>query len=172
MNKTSNMRTFCLTTMIAVFLLLCTDGIQAQSVAPKLDQLKLIQAWIGTWQRVIGKDSVQVLEFQQFGKGFKQDLYLLINGKKSIQGLTSYSFSVKEDRFKVFHLMANGNYLTYIVYFTTEKTWVQYQVQDFNPEKILSRGEGVLDTPTNYTAVIYNSDGVKIGEGKWTKIKL
>jgi alpha-galactosidase len=157
--------------MISVLLLLCPDGMQAQTGAPKLDQLKLMQAWIGTWQRVIGKDSVQVLEFQQYGKGFVQDLYLLINGKKSNLGIASYSFSAKEGRFKVFSLMASGNYSTYLVIFTAENTWVQYQVQDFNPEKILSRGEGVLETPTNYTAVIYNSDGVKIAEGKWTKIK-
>ena len=77
MNKASNMKTFCLTTIIAVFLLLCVDEIQAQTVAPKLDQLKLIQAWIGSWQRVIGKDSVQVLEFQQYEKGFVQDLCYL-----------------------------------------------------------------------------------------------
>ena len=171
MNKASNMKTFCLTTIIAVFLLLCVDEIQAQTVAPKLDQLKLIQAWIGSWQRVIGKDSVQVVEFQQYEKGFVQDLYLLINGKKSNLGIASYSFSAKEGRFKVFSLMANGNYSTYLVTFTAENRWVQYQVQDFNPEKILGKGEGVLETPTSYTATYYNLDGVKIAEGKWTKIK-
>jgi hypothetical protein len=81
------MKKFFPTTVIA--------RVQAQSSQTKLDQFKLMQGWIGTWQRVIGKDTVQVLEFQQYGKGFIQDLYLLINGKKSIQGKACYSFSAK-----------------------------------------------------------------------------
>jgi hypothetical protein len=71
----------------------------------------------------------------------------------------------------VFSLTADGNYSTYIVYFITEKTWAQYQVQDFNPEKILLKGEGELVTPNIYTSTWFDSKGVKTAEGKWTKVK-
>jgi hypothetical protein len=165
------MKTYGLTTLIVAFLLLCTNGIKAQTTPTKLDQLKLIQDWVGTWQRVIGNDSILALEFQQYGKGFFQDLSLLTNGKKSIQGIACYSFSAKEDKFKVFSLTADGNYSTYIVFFTTEKKWVQNLVQDFNPEKTLLKGEGELVTPNIYTSTWFDSNGVKIAEGKWTKIK-
>jgi hypothetical protein len=136
------MKTFYSTAMIVVFLLILTNGIQAQTTQTKLDQVELMQAWVGTWQRVIGRDSILVLEFQQYGKGFIQDLALHINGNKSIQGKACYSFSAKDDKFKVFSLTDDGNYATYIVFFTTEKKWAQYLVQDFNPEKILLKGEG------------------------------
>jgi hypothetical protein len=171
LNKANFMKTCCFKLIIAVFLFHFSNGIQAQTTQTKLDQVELIQDWVGTWQRVIGNDSILVLEFQQYGKGFKQDLYLLTNGKKSIQGIACYSFSAKDDKFKVFSLTADGNYLTGIVYFTTEKKWDQYLVQDFNPEKILLKGEGELVTPNIYTSTWFDSNGVKTAEGKWTKIK-
>ena len=165
------MKTFFFATMTVVFLLYLTNGIQAQTTQTKLDQVELMQAWVGTWQRVIGKDSILVLEFQQYGKGFIQDLSLITNGNKSIQGKACYSFSAKEDKFKVFSLTADGNYLTFIVYFTTEKKWDQFLVQDFNHEKILLKGEGELVTPNIYTSTWFDSNGVKTAEGKWTKAK-
>ncbi len=170
-NTVNQMKTFCLTTLIVAILLLCTNGIQAQTTQTKLDQVELMQAWVGTWQRVIGKDSILVLEFQQYGKGFIQDLSLLTNGNKSIQGKACYSFSAKDDKFKVFSLTADGNYSTYLVSFISEKKWVQNLVQDFNPEKTLLKGEGELVTPNIYTSTWFDSNGVKTAEGKWTKIK-
>ena len=62
----------------------------------------------------------------------------------------------------MFSLTADGNYATYIVYFITEKTWAQYQVQDFNPEQILLKGEGELVTPNIYTSAWFDSKVVKI----------
>lgn len=110
------MKAFCFTKLIIVFLFCITIGIQAETMKTKLDQVELMQAWVGTWQRVISKDSILVL-----GKG-------------------CYSFSAKDDKFKMFSLTADGNYATFIVFFTTEKKWAQYLVQDFNPEKNLLKG--------------------------------
>jgi hypothetical protein len=43
------MKTFCLTTIIAITLLLCTHGIQAQNTQTKLNQVELMKQFIGTW---------------------------------------------------------------------------------------------------------------------------
>jgi hypothetical protein len=166
------MKTLCLTTAIAVFLLCCFKGAQAQNVTPKLDQLKLGKAFfVGTWQHVISKDSLEISETQQYDKAFVTNSYLVVNGKKSLRSTDSYFFSSNDSNFKGFWLWPNGDYVTWIGSFTTEKKFSVDLVQDFNPEKILNKAEEILETPTNYTATFLNLDGTKSGEYKWTKVK-
>jgi hypothetical protein len=74
------MKTFCKTTMIALFLLLLTGGIKAQTTQTKLDQLKLAQVFLGAWQQNAGKDTVQISETQQYGNLFVQNVSLIVQG--------------------------------------------------------------------------------------------
>jgi hypothetical protein len=51
------MKTFCKTTMIGIFLLICADGIQAQPTQTRLKQVVLMKlvsekTWINTYQRL------------------------------------------------------------------------------------------------------------------------
>lgn len=64
------MRKFFLATRIAVFILICSTGIQAQTTQTKLNQLELMKQFIGTWQSNVGKDSVDVREWQNYGNAF------------------------------------------------------------------------------------------------------
>ena len=59
-----------------VFLLICSTGIQAQTAKSNIDQVKLMQWALGTWKAKVGKDSVQVMESQLYGKSFIQNVYL------------------------------------------------------------------------------------------------
>jgi len=43
------MKTFCLTTLIAAFVLFCKKEIEAQTTVTKLDQGELMKQFIGTW---------------------------------------------------------------------------------------------------------------------------
>jgi hypothetical protein len=166
------MKTFCFTTVIAVFLLCCFNGVQAQNVTQKLDQLKLAKAFFaGTWQHVISKDSLEISETQQYDKAFVSNNYLIVNGKKSLRSTDSYFFSSEEGKFKGFWLWPNGDNVTWIGSFTTEKKFSFILVQDFNPEKIISKVEAILETPANYSATFFTPDGTKAGEYKWTKVK-
>lgn len=62
------MKTICLTAMIAVFLLLLTIGIQAQTTQTQLNQVELIKQTIGTWKgEFTNKDSTIVCEMNLFG---------------------------------------------------------------------------------------------------------
>jgi len=165
------MKKLCLSTAIAVFLLIFFNGVQAQTPQTKLDQLKLMQDGIGTWQHVISKDSVEISENQQFGNAFVENVFLVVNGKKSFRFGISTVFSPKEGKFKSFWFRPNGSYSTLIGLWTTEKKFSSDYVQNFNPEKVLSKVEQVFETPKNMTATFFNLDGVKRGEYKWTKIK-
>ena len=164
------MKKLSLSTVIVVFLSIFSTGIQAQTVTNNLNQLKLMQSFVGTWQLEVDKDTVLV-EVQQYGNAFVETDYLISNGKKSLLSITNYGFSSKEDKFNIFGLEPSGDYQTYIGSFTTEKKFCQDQVKNFNPEKVLSRLEIARETPKDMTATFFNSDGVKTGESKWIKVK-
>ena len=72
------MKTFCLTSIIAAFLLFCVNGIQAQTTQTKLNQSELIQQFLGTWQHNLGKDTIEVWEVQQYKNAFVTYLHLVI----------------------------------------------------------------------------------------------
>lgn len=159
-----------LLTMILVFLL-AGYRIQGQTTQPQLDQLKLIQQFIGKWQAPFPKDTITTMEFQQFGKAFAENDYVTVKGKESLDSKWSYGFSPKDGKFKFFAVYFNGNYQTWIGSFTSEKKWVQEMVQDFNPEKVLFRAEMVFESPTSISASAFDNKGAKIFEFKWSKIK-
>ena len=165
------MNKFYLTSMIAAFLLLFTNCIQAQTTQAKLDQLKLMQDWIGTSQQDYGIDTLEVMDFQQYGNAFIGTINRVINGKKSYWCTYNYLYSPKENKFRVFVFWPNGRYQTMIGSFTTEKKFCADIVQDFNPEKVLRRVETVAETPENYTATFINLDGVRSRPFKWYKVK-
>ena len=165
------MKKFCLTTAIAVFLLFCLNGVQAQTTQTKLNQIELMKQYVGTWQRDVGKDTIDVAEVQQYGKSFVENDYRIIKNEKSFKSIWSIGFSSKEDKFKIFALMPSGNYSTWIASFTTEKKWYLNQVQNFDSDKVLFKCEIVFESPTNLTVNLLNLDGVKTGEEKWIKVK-
>jgi hypothetical protein len=165
------MKKLCLTAVIAVFLLFITNGIQGQTAQTQLDQLKLMEQFIGTWQAPFPKDTIIAFEMQQFGKAFVENDYVTVKGKKSLDSKWSYSFSPKEGKFKIFAVYFGGNYYTWIGSFTSEKKWVQEMVQDFNPEKVLMKAEMVFETTTSISVSAFDMKGVKIFEFKWTKVK-
>jgi len=165
------MKKLCFTTMIAVFMLLCTNGLQAQTTQIKLDQVKIMQQGLGTWEAIVGKDTVQVLENQQYGKSFISNLSRVIKGTKSPVYINNYCFDSKDGKFKGFVLYANGQYGTWIGLHTNEKMLILDIVQDFKPETVLMKNEIVLETPTKMTWTYFNTDGTKAQEFKYNKVK-
>jgi hypothetical protein len=53
--------------MIAVFLLFSLNGLQAQTSQTKLDQVKLMKQFIGTWKCEMGKDTTWTIECKSYG---------------------------------------------------------------------------------------------------------
>jgi hypothetical protein len=164
-------KTFLLTTLVFVFFLVGTTGIQAQAAKSNLDQVKLMQQALGTWEANVGKDSVQVRETQQYGKSFIQNVYYNIKGKKTPDYTNNYCFDSKEGNIKGFVLYADGRYATWIALWTTEKKFHADIVQNFKPETVLYKVENVFETPTKMTWTNFNADGTKAGEFKYNKVK-
>src|SRR4030042_177985 len=165
------MKTFCLTTMIAVFLLLCSNGIQAQTTKQKLNQVELMEQLIGTWQANVGNDTIEVWECQQYGKAFIINVHQVIKGQKIPLYINNLGFSSKEDKFKGYTLWSDGAYSTWIGLFNTEKKFSTDMVQDFNPKTTYAKFESVIENPKEWTWKALNKDGVKISEVKFIKVE-
>jgi hypothetical protein len=165
------MKKFCLTTAIAVFLLICLNGLQAQTTQTKLNQVELAKQIVGTWQRNISKDTIEVWETQLYGKAIIHTGFLIINGEKSFDYMDSYCYSSKEDKFKGFMVNTSGYNTTWIGSFTSDKKLVGDFVRDFNPEAVTGKFELVIETPTSTTYSIFDAKGVKTKEFKYAKTK-
>jgi len=165
------MKELFLATSIAVLLLFSSSVTQSQTTQTKLNQVELMKQFVGTWQRNIGKDTIDGWEIQQYDRAIVSTGYLVIKGKKSFVFTEAMSLSPKEGKFHGYTLWSNGNYGTWIASFNSEKKWSGNWVRDFNPEAVTGKFEAVFETSTNMTLTLFNIDGVKTGEAKYTKVK-
>jgi hypothetical protein len=166
------MKKLCLTTTIAVFLLLSiTDGIQGQNVTSNLDQPKLMLQFLGKWQANVGKDTVEVWQCQVYGKAYISNVYRVIKGQKYPLYTNNISYGPKEGKFKGFQLTTDGGYGTWIGSFTSEKKLEGIMVQNFNPEPINGKFEITFKNLNEFTWVSSNAQGVKTGELAYVKVK-
>jgi hypothetical protein len=164
-------KTFLLTSIMFVFLLVESTRIQAQTGKPNLDQFKLMQQALGTWEANIGKDSVLVRETQQYGKSFIQNAYYIIKGKKTPYYTNNFCIDSKEGNVKGFTLYADGRYGTWIALWATEKKFHADIVQNFKQESVLYKVENVFESPTKMIWTNFNADGTKAGESIYNKVK-
>lgn len=165
------MKKLSFTTVLFVFLLFIFNGIQGQTTQTQLDQVKLMQRLIGTWQTVINKDTTVIAEYQQYGGAFLQHQYLVVNGKKSLNYLNNFCFSPQEGIFKGFAVMTNGGYGTWIGSFVSENKFNLSIIKDFNQQVVYMKSESTLVSPKIMTSIDYNPEGVKLVEYKSEKIK-
>ena len=77
--------------MIVVFMLLCSNGIQAQTTQTKLNQVELEKQFIGNWKCELGKDTTMYAEITSFGL-IEGNFKIVTNDKilNSAKGLWGY----------------------------------------------------------------------------------
>jgi hypothetical protein len=165
------MKKFSLKALILVFLLIISYGIQAQNVTTSLDQFKLQQQFIGTWQASIGKDTVEIWECHQNGKAFTTNVYQVIRGQKTPLYNNYYTYSPEEGKTKGFAIWNDGGYVTWIGLFTTDKKSNGSMLVDFNPGTVIGKYETIFKNPNEWTWIYYNKDGIKMPELQFVKIK-
>ena len=166
------MKTIHLTAvMYAIIVIVTAHSMQAQNTQPQLDQVKLMQGMVGTWQAVLNKDTTVIDEYQQYGNVFLQFSYFVINGKKSLYYVDNFCYAPDEGKFKGFATLTNGINATWTGSFENEKKFSYINSKDFNPEIVYSKVESTLETPTSMMVRNYNPAGAIIREFKVTKIK-
>lgn len=165
------MKPFCSTTMIAVFLLLFSNEISAQTLQPKLNQMELMKQLLGTWQRTTDEGTVEILETKLFGEAVIITFTNEIKGEKFPVFMELSGFDDRDGKIKGFLVFPNGKYVTWIGQFITEKTIRGNVVDNFNPEVILWIHEYVILNPKEIMSIGYDSKGIKTGESKFSKIE-
>jgi hypothetical protein len=170
-SKINQMRKFCLITSILVILLICSRGLDGQIITNNLDQLKLGQAFVGNWQLNIGKDTVEMAEIQRYGKAFVNNVFVVINGKKSFSYIEDFGYSSKESKFKGFMLYQTGGYQTWLGSFISENKFTGDFVRNFDPATISGKFEILFEPAGSMTIIVFNTDGIKGEEYKYFKVK-
>jgi hypothetical protein len=165
------MKKCSLTAIMAFLLLICQTGINAQTVTPKLDQHKLMLSFLGKWEANVGKDTVEVWEFRQFGEAFIIDVSQVVKGRKTPMYINNIGYDPKEGRFKGFGLWIDGGYVTWIGSFISPNKFTGNMVRNFNPEAAFIKLENIILKPDEWTWAQYNMNGVKIQEYKFKRIK-
>ncbi|MGD0754764.1 MAG: hypothetical protein ABR927_06850 [Bacteroidales bacterium] len=165
------MKKFCLTIAIAVFLLICSNGVQAQNTQTALNQVELMKQFLGSWQATVGKDTVEVWEAQLYGNAVITNVSQIIMGKKSPSYINNMCFDSKDGKLKGFILNYDGNYTTWIGLFSSQNNFSGDLVDNFNPEKAWTKFSIVFVNPKEWTLTMFNTNGVKTSENKFSKVK-
>ena len=165
------MKKFCSATVIAIFFLVCSTGIHAQTAKTQINQLELMKRFIGTWQINVGKDTVEVWDCQPYGEGFIINVYRIIKGEKNPYYINNVGFDSLDGKFKGYVLWPSGDYMTWIASYNAEKKFKVDLVVNFNPGAVWARYEMVYVSPQERTWINYNLTGDKTSELKLTKVK-
>jgi hypothetical protein len=131
------MKTFILTTLIAVFSLICSNRIQAQTTQTKLNHLELFKQFIGTWKGEMGKDTAFTLIIKSFYNGFDCYAKAETKGKIVLEEKTLMGYDKKNDMLIESGIMNNNpEIILWALWFTSEKKCEEVLLADIaNPEK-------------------------------------
>ena len=92
------MKKLCFTTMIAVFMLLCTIGLQAQTKEQKLNQIELMKQLLGTWNTEFSNGNSMILDFTLFGNAMVGKVKGTPNGVTNDVILEIWGYDDKNDK--------------------------------------------------------------------------
>jgi hypothetical protein len=158
-------------TMITVFFLVCSTGLQAQTTQTQLNQHELGKQFLGTWQANAGKDTIEVWDCQQYGEAFITNVSHVTKGQKTPIYINNVGFDTRDGKIKGYALWPNGDYTTWIAVFTSQNKFSGDLVDNFIPEKVWGKFEMVFTNPKESIWTQFNAAGVKTSELKFIKIK-
>jgi AAA+ superfamily predicted ATPase len=143
------MKTFCKITMIVVFLLFCTNGIQAQTTQPKFNQVELFKQYVGTWKGEMGKDTTFLMEMKSFYDAFECYLKTETKGKIIIEEKTVIGYDKKNDKLiESAILNSSPDIMIGAIWFISKNKCEQVLLEDIsNPEKAIFKWTFELPSP-------------------------
>lgn len=166
------MKKIFLITGIAVFLVICSTGMQAQTAGSDLNQQRLMLQMNGKWQRVQSPDSIDIWEVRSYWKALEFEHYWSIKNTKVPREKGFYAFDPLTGKIKGLQVSPNGNFQSSLILFTSEKIQIIDIVKDFNPAPVYDKYGIEFVTPDEL--IMFKSDlgGVKrIFELKYKNIQ-
>jgi hypothetical protein len=165
------MKKLGLTTVLFVFLLFLSNGIQGQTTQTKLNQLELTKQWIGTWQHNTSKDTIDGWEIKAFGKAVIFTGFQIVKGKRTDSAMEIGGYDDRDDKVKGIWVGINANLVTFSGMFTTEHLFKCDALDTFKPDIIWWKNEMENKSSNELIIRSFNPKGVKTGELIFTKVK-
>jgi hypothetical protein len=133
------MKKICLTITIAVFLLLCINGIQAQTTQTKLNQVELMKQLVGTWKSEAFQDTIWSGECKSFGNGLEWSSKTELKGKIIREGRALMGYDKKSDKLIECDLSnSSPDIILYSMWFTSANKFEEILLKDVShPENAL-----------------------------------
>jgi hypothetical protein len=130
------MKIFCFNTMIVVLLLLCTNGMQAQTTQTKIDQVELLKQFLGTWKYELAKDTTIISEFTPFGTAIEDNYQIVTKDKILDSGNELLGYDKNNDRIIIARLSKSSPNIEITSWCWTSKNIFEgVQLQDItNPQ--------------------------------------
>ena len=146
------MKKISFTTMAVVFLLLCTNGIQAQT---KLNQVELMKQFTGTWKGEVGKDTTFIWIGESIGNGIEANVKTMTKGKIISKGKMIVAYDAKSDKFIETEIIDGSDALIYAWWFTSKNVSISIPFQDFsNPENASFKNKFEIKSPDIVTQTV------------------
>lgn len=164
-------RTFLTTVIVLFTFIFSINRIQAQTTQRPVNQLEQMKQFLGTWRADAGKDTVEVWECQQYGKAFIINVSQVIKGQKKPLYINNLSFDPNDSKLKGYVLWPTGNSITWIGLFSSDNRFSGDYMNYFNPATTSWKSEIVFDNPKEWNLRMFNKDGVKTLELKFSEAK-
>jgi hypothetical protein len=153
--------------LLFVFMSFAYNSLTAQNI----DQLKLMDKFIGKWQASRGKDTVEVWDFKVYGPhAFIVEIYQIVKGKNTPVSFNPISYDPAAGKFYGFTLLVSGYYGTWIGSFTSETKFNGDMLGNFNPEPVYGRLENLIKNPNEWIWTGYTPEGKKFLELDFVKV--
>jgi hypothetical protein len=155
------MKRFCLTTLIVVFLLLCINGLQAQTQQAKFNHVELMKQFTGTW-KCESKDTTFIIEDKYYGGG--HDVYVKRETKgKIIREMKTLVGYDKKNDILIESLLEynNPNIMLGAMRFTATNKFEEIPLEDIsNPENATLKWIYELKSPDLLTETYFQNNKV------------
>jgi len=158
------MKTFCSTLTIAAFLLFCTNGLQAQTSQPKLNQVELMKQFLGSWKCDVDKDTTAFWDTKSYGTGLECEYNYVKNGKIVSEGRQLWGYDKTIDKYYATTLPKGMDIYIDVYCFISEIKCKIYTLNDIqNPEIAPVRWEIEFKSPDMFIETyISNNEPFKI----------
>jgi hypothetical protein len=166
-----HLKTFCFTTMIAIFLLFCSFGIQAQTNDPKLNQMELMKQFLGSWNCDVAKDTICCWDIKSFGTGVDGYFKYVTKGKIVTEGKELWGYDKTTDKFILSEMIKGVDIALYVTWFSSKNKCVMFPYSDIsNSERATSKWEVEFTSPDVLVETTFvNNNPVKIDT--YTRVK-
>lgn len=162
------MKKACLTGVIFVFVSLAYNVLMAQQV----DQLKMMEKYIGKWQANRGKDTVEVWDYKPYGsQAYIVEIYHIVKGKNIPVSFNPFCYNPSTGNFYGFTILYGGYYGTWIGSFSSESRFDGDMLQDLNPQMAFGKIENIFKNPNEWHGRSYTNSGITFMDLHFTKVR-